>query len=291
MVWCPDQPWGDNLCYVAFDGSDYTVAIRGSVVSFSWIAFNNWIQEDFNVFEQAAWPYVSDSAAMIAQGTFDAMNLLTNLVDSSSGTPVTLWEFMDGANSPSQTGVWVTGHSLGGGLATVLATYLYTNFVNKYGSAPPMSVATFAAPAAGNQAFADCYDAMFGANASRYYITGDIVPCFPAVSSVIGMSDWYSPDPSASAIDLYHGFTLRDAFWGLAMSIGASEYENGSYYCQVNQTQGSIPLTTSTCGQWTSNTITDWFETAACNHEKCTYLPAMGVGTFKCTPSSSADCP
>lgn len=290
VVWCPDLPWGDNLCYVAFDGTDYIVAIRGSVLDFSWVAFDNWFREDFNVFEQVSWPYVSDSSAMIAQGAMDGFNELMGLVDSDSGQPVSLMDFLLGAIGDGQTGLWITGHSLGGNLATVLAPYIAYTFQAQYGSTPPMSVSTYAAPAAGNQAFANCFDGLFGNSSWRYYFDpGDIVPCFPVPLTIYDMSYWYNPQPSAPSLVVYDKITLQDAIVGIGASIGLSEVYNDSYYCQTNQTSGSIPLT-SPCTA-TGNTIDHWFDLAACNHSKCSYLQALGFTGFKCTPnSSSEDC-
>src|SRR5689334_5202962 len=58
LVWGPIQDdWG-NLAYVAVSAStgSYALVIRGSLTTFSWYAFLNWVN-NLNVDIQFQWPY------------------------------------------------------------------------------------------------------------------------------------------------------------------------------------------------------------------------------------------
>ncbi len=73
--------------------------------------------------------------------------------------------------------LWVTGHSLGGCLASVLAPYLYEAVCRARGLPSSCIVPiTFAAPTAGNGAFAAYVDGLFAPHARRYHNTLDVIP-------------------------------------------------------------------------------------------------------------------
>lgn len=69
--------------------------------------------------------------------------------------------------------LWVTGHSLGGALATVTAMRF-----EQETSIPVQGVYTFGAPAVGNGAFANAYEA-HGFNHQRYTHATDLIPALP----------------------------------------------------------------------------------------------------------------
>ena len=116
-VWVADQPINGNIAFIAYDGtSQYVVAIRGSLLNFSWQAFDNWFEEDLNVFFQVDWTFGSDSSAKVAQGAIDGLTDLSNLVDSNSGSPVSLLAFLQANAVARSRPITVTGHSLGGNL-------------------------------------------------------------------------------------------------------------------------------------------------------------------------------
>src|SRR5581483_2631925 len=79
---------------------------------------------------------------------------------------------------PAVASLMVTGHSLGGGLAPVLAAWLAWRF----GDASRLKVYTFAAPSPGNAAFAAYFNRLFRdptgktSTAYRIYNTLDLVP-------------------------------------------------------------------------------------------------------------------
>src|SRR5690348_1220144 len=68
IVWDP-LPVGGNYAFVATDGNVYALAIRGSVIQFSWDAFDNWIYNDLNIAYQKDWAYTNNvSGARVSQG-------------------------------------------------------------------------------------------------------------------------------------------------------------------------------------------------------------------------------
>ena len=275
-AWVPTKAVNGNLAFVGYDGnSQYAVAIRGSLFSLSWDAFYNWFYQDLDVFFQVPWTIGGDSKAMIAQGASNGLDDLNSLVDSNG---VSMISFLESVLTSGKS-LTVTGHSLGGNLTTVLAPWLYYT-LEKANKGVPMSVYTFAAPAAGNQAFANDYDKLFGGSSWRFQLKNDIIPMFPVPSQVLLVSMWYSPAPLASELYVqYKGYTvtLQEAYFLISGAIGVSEYGYGSYYTQTNQTQGWVQLTTSLCDQWQQNTIEAYYDTVRCHHSIQTYAKALGL--------------
>lgn len=276
-AWVATAPINGNTAFVGYDGSSqYAVAIRGSLLNFSWQAFDNWFYQDLDVFVQLPWTIGGDGSARIAQGASNGLGDLNKLADANG---VSMISFLESVLTGG-TSLTVTGHSLGGNLSTVLAPWLHYTLKNTGKTVPPMSVYTFAAPAAGNQSFANDYDSLFGGSSWRYQMDSDIVPMFPMPAQITIMSLWYSPGPAASAISVqYKGVTvtLQEALVAIAGAIGVSEYHYGSSYTQTNQTQGWEQLTTSLCNSWQQSTIEDYFDTVACHHSIQTYAKAMGL--------------
>ncbi|HEX5706925.1 MAG TPA: lipase family protein [Pyrinomonadaceae bacterium] len=294
LVWLPDKDVNGNYAYIARHkrASQYAVAIRGSLLDFSWAAFDNWFKQDFNVFEQVDWTYPSSSQKpKISQGSADGLNDLTSLVQTNPGGRTTMLQYLM-ANAVAQgASIVVTGHSLGGNLTTVFAPWLLYQ-IKQAGKTPPtlFPVFTFAAPTAGNTAFAAAYDASFP-NSWRYYNVLDIVPRGSMPSTVMTIGELYTPSPLASQISVtYDGVTLTfaEAIDAIAAAIGASEiYPNGfSFYSQTNTKRGSVPLTpdSSYCPVTDKSDplIEQWFEKAGCEHGHNTYLQLLGAKPVNC---------
>lgn len=129
---------------------------------------------DFQVNPQPAFPIISGAA--IAIGSQDGLNDILALQRTSDGSVKTLQDFLMNLTQGSQ--LLVTGHSLGGNIASVLAPWIAANVPAFGGNGggeitalpPGLSTITFAAPTAGNEAFASFlnsqsnYQANFNAN-------------------------------------------------------------------------------------------------------------------------------
>jgi hypothetical protein len=181
-----------NLAYVARNSvtGQLAVSIRGSDFSF-WL---NWIQDlaaitlvPYNQFVASA-----SSTSQIARGTAIG---LRNVLRMRDGTE-SLESFLTVA--PEGTPVLITGHSLGGCLASALAPCV----VDWTGSAFGISVYTIAAPSPGNAEFADYYNALFTdqsgrSTAFRFFNNLDVVP--NAWASLATVETYYPPLVSCSS--------------------------------------------------------------------------------------------
>jgi len=292
-VWMPDAAVNGNYAFIAQNEAtaQYAVAIRGSLLNFSWAAFDNWFEQDFNVFEQADWPYPvgPQGKQKISKGSADGLDDLTNLVQTNEAGQTTMLDFLLARASGTDKSIAVVGHSLGGNLSTVCAPWLLYQFQQQQNpAAPSFQVFTFAAPPAGNTHFAEAYDAAFP-DSWRYFNTLDIVPMASVPLSIMGMGLLYEPEPLAGQISVtYDGVTvtLAEAFDAIAAAVGASEIANDfSFYSQTNLDRGSVPLNPdeSYCRTNPSDPlVVQWFEKAGCEHGHNTYLQLLGAPPVDC---------
>eukprot|EP00884_Botryococcus_braunii_P016214 jgi/Botrbrau1/3276/Bobra.174_1s0043.2 len=87
----------------------------------------------------------------------------------------------------SVSSITVTGHSLGGALATLCAFDLSASGINRQSDSKteplvPVTCVTFNAPRVGNWAFSDFFEVEKGPRHLRIYNTGDTVPRVPYIS-------------------------------------------------------------------------------------------------------------
>ena len=187
VVWGPAvNADRSNLAYAARNSQtgELAVCIRGSDFSF-WL---NWI-EDLAVIRLV--PYnqfvanVSDST-QIAYGTAIGLRQVLGMRDGT----VSLESFLGAA--PDGTPILITGHSLGGCLASALAPCV-ANWVAKPAN---VFVYTLAAPSPGNADFAIYYDTLFTlqsgqSTAFRFFNNLDVVP--NAWASLTTIETYYPP--------------------------------------------------------------------------------------------------
>ncbi|HEY6332532.1 MAG TPA: lipase family protein [Blastocatellia bacterium] len=295
VAWKADQSINGNLAYIGHDGhSQYVVAIRGSEFDISYDTFDDWFEQDLDILEQVPWVYPSlPTKPVISGGAVKGLNNLIQLKQTSGGTSTTMLEFLMANAVPTGKAIVVVGHSLGGNLATVYAPWLRYQ-IAKAGVPllPPFSVLTFAAPTAGNPAFAHFFDSTFP-NSWRYYNTIDIIPM--ASDNIVGMGNLYKkPGPQAS--DITQSFwipilncqvtvSLQEVFvlvaFGLALAVSLGQLQP---YAQTNQTHGSVALNIggTLCAPEGTDPLIQWFEQAKCQHGVETYLTNLGVTPFIC---------
>lgn len=183
-----------NMMFVAANASSaqYAVVIRGTDVRQFMDLF-----EDLKTREQVSYPYLS--GANIANGTNDALGVLQGMQgvtggNFTSGQTSTLEDYIQ--TIPSTASVFVTGHSLGGALSTVVAPWIAGFFAPEN-----IAVYTYAAPTAGDSNFASAFNSMFAASDAtprtyRYFNTLDVVPNAWATLSAIE-SLYPQPGPAA----------------------------------------------------------------------------------------------
>ncbi len=156
-----------NLAYIAQTAGRCAVVVRGTYPHPDPAFFQD-LFEDLTIGVQMDWPYSQTAGPKIAAGTMDGLKDVLSLKDPASGLSI-----LDYLQQSPQAGldIHVTGHSLGGCLSTVIASRLRYEL----GANANILPCTFAAPTAGNQAFADLFTSQFP-NASRYFNTLDVIP-------------------------------------------------------------------------------------------------------------------
>ncbi len=279
IVWNPKAING-NYAFAATDGNTWAIAIRGSVIDFSWDAFSNWIYHDFNIANQKKWIYAdSTNDAYISEGAYEAFENMEKMKDSATGK--SLWEFISTAVK-DESKIVLTGHSLGGKLASVYASYLH----NKFGTAgkpkQSINVISFAAPAAGNQSFADTFNKIFP-GAIRIENKNDLVPKFPVSGRMSDLKNLFSSGPDASAIDVgYKGFTvkLNTAIGFLSTAMNIIDITNGGAYVQIAGEGKLIPIPLS--GKNNSSSIENWLAEAKHQHGMAQYAKFFGGPVIDC---------
>lgn len=170
-----------NLMYGAWNAglNSYAVVIRGAEPCD--------VREVFDVSHQVPWQYPPTGDASISAGADEGLNDLLGLrVD---GVGLLDWITSTVLTTSPTAALVVTGHSLGGGLASVLAPYLVT-WLADLNVAQALHVYTFAAPTAGNAAFA-ALSAQAGSINNRVYNDLDVVPL--AFGDLQGMKTIYEP--------------------------------------------------------------------------------------------------
>jgi hypothetical protein len=232
------------------------VTIRGTDVDVGDIwGILEQIWEDIDGADPQPLPWAQEGKpARVASGTLDGLTLIQELTDPASGQTLSqfLVEFyLQPANANLKT--VVTGHSLGGCLATIVAMWIRVLLPKIQGVIQPI---TWAAPTAGNSDFADYYDELFPA-ARRFQNTLDIIP--KALQELGEITEVYVKN-GLSAPD-FVAFSIR------GMLDLMSDY-NATY---MQPSNGAHILT----GNFLPKDQEDWYAQALHQHHLATYLSLL----------------
>jgi hypothetical protein len=196
VVWGPGLS-GDraNMLYVASEpsGTQLAVAIRGT----NWSFWLNWLENFASLLPlvpfTAVLPSIPSGNPQIATGTNVGVQLLLGTEASTlDGDQVDLTTFL--RRSGDQAEIFITGHSLGGCLASVVAPSL----AQQFGTAKNLKVYTFAAPSAGNRDFANYYNRLFtdaAAASTAYRVLNDLDIVPESWASLPAIAALYLPAP------------------------------------------------------------------------------------------------
>jgi hypothetical protein len=259
LVWGPawERTW-DNVVFIARQTgtSIYAVVIRGTDYTPLGMDTLGQAYEDLAVGQQVPFGCGSPVGASIANGTLLGLHELTNQKGWSQIDPRVNQTLLDFLIAAAPETIYVTGHSLGGCLSTVLAPWIKFQ-LNQGGITPAIIAYTFAAPSAGNLAFADWYTNNSGITSYRFFNTIDLVPM--AWADLAGMKLLFSPNPGAS-------ISLKLIIDGISLWLSDRDKV---IYVQPNG-PGNPLKNNPTPGQ-------NWFDEVGTQHAHNTYLTLLGA--------------
>jgi triacylglycerol lipase len=274
VVWEPNAINGNYAVVFKHQKNEqYCVVIRGSLIEFSKEGFQNWILQDFNIFNLKAWKYTDTvKRAYVSNGSSIGFDNLQQLQDIS--TQKTLEQFIK--TIPSSASLTITGHSLGGNLAQIYASYLWQQLSKTQRA--QTTIVTFGATAVGNQFFVQDLEEKFP-NAMRYEIDKDIAPKFPSLDKVSNITSSLGLDSILGVAGLAgEKAVLTKVFTILsegAKSLNLINEENSYAQCMKHQQIITIPKTDSIAPS--GNTVLNLFEDIYQYHKIDQYAKQFGV--------------
>ena len=276
MSWGGLSVDGANFAYIAVNASAQAAAvvIRGTI--FTPID----LLEDLDVGTLVEFTAVPPAALteplLVSKGAMAAFTEVMNIVSAPANGHSTLLDWLQYLveNQNVQT-IYVTGHSLGGCIASMVALFLATNPAYFSGTSPHIIAYTFAAPTAGLKAFADCYDICVtkaAPNSSwRIYNAYDAVPnAWASLANLVPDQGGFFPDPGPGENKDTAG--LIKAFLNTP---------NGNLYVQTNQgdTKTSVEINRNyrqRDADAICESVDDFLAQLAYQHQNDTYLKALG---------------
>jgi hypothetical protein len=278
-----------NLLYIAQSTADsnvFAVSIRGTLPG---DAIDK--SEDGDVSSTVSLPFtINNQTGTVSAGSSQAFSEVTGAVYNASGSPLTGKNLKDAlsqlvSSATATPTIYVTGHSLGGAVASMLGLYLATAVSwTKY--QPVFQVYTFAAPTAGLKDFADLFDATFKSDSNtqnsawRVYNVWDVVPTAWVEATLDAVKSWYSWGPVAGSI-------VQGAISKLEQDVqGISYTQPSTNPVALNQ----IPPSSKYPPQYDSNhlqsTLSDFVAQVAFQHANNTYLALLGGPTVTPVPGA-----
>jgi pimeloyl-ACP methyl ester carboxylesterase len=189
----------DNTLYVAqntHDRSQYVIAISGT----NPYELTDWVFEDLLVGQTVPWTYGHPpSGATISMSAGISLSILQNLkpCHGVKGENLSLVDFLK--HTAGISSVTVTGHSLGGEMASTTALWLADTQGDLWDTQKQARVSayTFAAPTAGNALWASYFHQQLGDNAHRIWNSLDVVPHAWQLSDLKQIPNLYEPQIKA----------------------------------------------------------------------------------------------
>ncbi len=248
LVWGPSVYkftiafFDNNMMFIVrnvHDPDKYVVVIRGT----NFVSLSDWVVEDFLFIKQLPWKYgdpLLTKKARISRSTQIGLDILSELTPPQDipGTGATILDFFKKElESREKIDICVTGHSLGGTLASTTALWLTDtqgevnvsdNLLWDKDKKAAISAVAFAGATAGNKGFAKYSDTRLGDNCERIYNTHDVVPYAWSASLLRKLKKLYSPHAKP-------GFFLR------LIMIGAIWKSMNKGYAQLNKNVVSLP--------------------------------------------------
>jgi Lipase (class 3) len=287
LVWLGISSDFSNLLYVVQDTSvanRYALVARGT----DWNFLTDWV-DDFDVLNTQVWIYASppDPSILVAQGSWDGLHALLNIKSQPDGVDLfTLLPQLGAQAGASGLDLLITGHSLGGALATILGLYLSDTVGKWSGGASPISLKsyTFAAPTTGNAAYADYYNGRSGLTsisweAYRIYNSQDIVPF--AYADIEGIADNGMPLDEILELEVSAMTALVQA----TLTGGGVSYTQVGNVVSLDNTsfQGGPPTCTNP-----ATSLDEFACWVTYEHSYCTYMRLLGL-TVDCQDGQSTD--
>lgn len=165
-----------------------------------------WMLQDFNVKEKIPWPYGTTALKPhISKGIAYGLGKLQGLAEqkTANGIDVTVQDYLTA--NPAITQIMVTGHSLGGALASVYSLYLEDtkSMWDRTGGAA-ISCLTTASQAPGDADFSNYYGERLADSTCRVWNSMDIVPHAFELEMMARIPTLYEPHiPSQKRIEKY----------------------------------------------------------------------------------------
>lgn len=267
LAWLALSEGGGNLAYLAIDEAANAVAVvlRGTTASLQDAA------EDLKVWSTVPFPECGSADVRVSEGALEAFEKVTSAPGQAGDPGLAEMPLRKAvgtllASRPAPPALYVTGHSLGGALATTVGLYLEATDLP--GGVSPV-VWTFAAPTAGAVSFQTWYDQQLGASAYRTYNAYDLVPL--AWENLPAAEKWYpAPGPVAPA-------TIVE------LLAWADDLRDGHVYAQP--TANPHVLNDGFTVHAPATAATTYVDEVAFQHHARTYLTLLGAPVTPAWPA------
>lgn len=250
----------ENMIFVAKntvgDSSSYAVVIRGTNIH----SIGD-IVEDFDVFKLVSFTYgmAGDS---VSKGAMDGLMSLVDVLDPDKST--TLVDYLNSIKTSKRTPLFITGHSLGGGLAPLVTYWLisYSELMEKF----EFSTYAFAGPGMVNKTFKENFVNIIPANSFHMQVNSlDVIP--------YGYANL--PKILSKNIPVHVPLIYRII---ISLAQDTLDYRGIVYYdIVVADTIGNIPITPQYNGINPSDTIRWYDHWVGVEHSHNNYLKLLGV--------------